>query len=84
MTRRLAGWSMANDRTGIDEPATIDATVIAEYLDRQGKPGMSDFVRRLGRSLAELIADRQRLVARLNELDPPQPHVHHGPRRTGD
>ena len=84
MTRRATGWSMATDRTGVDEPATIDATVIAEYLERQGKPGMASFVSRLGESLARSIAERQRLVAKLNELDPPQAHVHYGPRRTGD
>lgn len=84
MTRRVAGWSMANDRVGVDEPATIDATSIAEYLDRQGKVGMAAFVRRIGDRLSESIAECRRLVDRINALDPPQPHVHYGPRRTGD
>jgi len=68
-----------------EEPVNIDASVIAEYLERQARPNMAAFIRVLdSRSRdayrrEEALKDKiAALAARLNQYEPPpqrQPDV---------
>ena len=46
--RRRYAVSNASADAGLDEPCTINADVIAKFLEEHGKPRMAAFVRRLG------------------------------------
>ena len=63
-----------------DEPLTISADVIAEYLERCNKPGMASFVRRMGKNDTEWygrLRDEQTryeaLYQRFIQYEPEQP-----------
>ena len=68
-----------------DEPANIDASVIAEYLERQGCPNMASFLRLIDSRSRDAYAREQglkdkiaALAARLHKYEPPpqrQPDV---------
>lgn len=52
----------------LDEPLTIDADCIADYLERMRRPGMAEFVRHLGSRVREANHREARLAARITEL----------------
>lgn len=77
----------------IDEPVTITAFEVSDYLERSGRPRMALFVRRLGQMAqdAHLQAKECRqahdaLVARLHVYEPPvqEPESYSGGVWTGD
>lgn len=51
------------------EPLTIDAEVIADYLDSQRRHGMASFVRHLGREDTNVNKRQMDLLARIHELE---------------
>jgi hypothetical protein len=53
----------------LDEPLTISADSIAEFLDRYRKHDMADFVRHLGRRVQQDNKRWMDAVARINELE---------------
>jgi hypothetical protein len=85
--RSQARLSPASDyaakHAGIDEPLTINAETVAEYLARQNKPGMERWVRTCGERIAELIARVAELTAKVN-AGKQQQSTQHRPRFTGD
>ena len=52
-----------------DEPCTIDAHVVSEYLDRIGMPSMANFVRHLGLRCQRDNETEMRLQSRIRELE---------------
>lgn len=62
-----------------DEPLTIDADVIAAYLNRCNKPSMASFVLHLGRRLQDANKREMelfnRVVALQAKYEPSQPRV---------
>lgn len=57
MRRRSGSITPPTDtRVGLDEPCTINAQVVAEYLEGQGKPRMASFVRSIS-DRASLVVD---------------------------
>ena len=53
----------------LDEPLTISADSIAEFLDRYRKHDMADFVRHLGLKAQRDNQKEMALLARINELE---------------
>lgn len=51
------------------EPCTIDAEVIADYLDSQRRHGMASFVRALGREDTRVARRQMDLLARIHALE---------------
>lgn len=51
------------------EPLTIDAEVIADYLDSQRRHGMASFVRDLGREDTNVNKRQMDLLKRIHELE---------------
>ena len=73
------------------EPLTIDAEVVAKFLERQRCPQMADFVRMLGGSAQraairemELVRRCGELVDQLRALEPAQPESLNRETWTGD
>lgn len=91
MRRRSSYTPRPRDtNVGVDEPCTISADVVAEYLDRRGMVRMASFVRALGRDdreknvMEQQFAERYNaLLARLHAYEPP-PEPCKGPVWTGD
>ena len=51
------------------EPCTIDAEVIADFLDTQRRHGMASFVRALGREDTRVNKREMDLLARIHALE---------------
>ncbi len=51
------------------EPLTIDAEVIATFLDSQRRHGMASFVRALGREDTRVARRQMDLLKRIHELE---------------
>ena len=62
-------------RRRAEEPLTINADVVASFLEQSGRPRMASFVRHLGDCSASLNRRIDELRARLDKYEPPQPYV---------
>lgn len=74
-----------------EEPISIDATVVAAFLEGQRCPRMASFVRMLGQIARDASAREDELkrkcnelVSRLHEYEPPEPAGIRDPQWTGD
>lgn len=84
MKRRRSRDIHVADHVGIDEPLTINASTVADYLASQQRHGMEQWVRECGRRIDSLVAQVAELSARINEMCPASQPTPSYTRFTGD